>query len=252
MLLTVDIGNTATKFGLFEGEELVEKFSVPTHSADLMADIKGRLDSGFDSAIACSVVPDAAERLRRLVASGFGVIPTFVSSDTDLGLKIRQDPISSLGADRLVNCFAASNAYGAPVMVISVGTAVTIDLVSAGRELLGGLIAPGPGLMALSLREHTAKLPEIEVGAPPDEILGRNTADAIRSGIYLSQIGFIETAVARIAESYGDPQVIATGGFARMLASDCAQIDVVDEDLTLNGLRLIANRDMSASSSATS
>ena len=252
MLLAVDVGNTSTKFGLFEGDELTEKFTVPTHSTDLVADINGRLDDGFDKAIVCSVVPDAAERLHRLILNGFGVAPTFVKSDSDLGIKVKHEPLNTLGPDRLVNSFAAAEIYGPPIVVVSLGTATTIDVVSENRELLGGLIAPGMTLMARALKEHTAKLPEVDV-TTPDQVLGTNTEDAIRSGVYLTLVGFIETALAKILAGLSDDaRVIATGGFAEMLEADCPAIDVVDENLTLHGLSLIANRNKSAKTSVPS
>jgi type III pantothenate kinase len=252
MLLAVDVGNTSTKFGLFAKDELLDKFAVPTHSTDLVGDINGRLDGGFDQAIVCSVVPDAAERLHRLILNGFGISPTFVKSDIDLGIKVMHEPVATLGPDRLVNSFAAVNIYGTPVIVVSLGTATTIDVVDQDRMLQGGLIAPGVTLMARSLKEHTAKLPEVDVTSP-DEILGRNTEDAIRSGVYLSAVGFLETAVAKILDEVGgDARVVATGGFAEMIEADTPCIDVVDENLTLYGLNLIANRNKSASTSVPS
>jgi type III pantothenate kinase len=242
MLLAVDVGNTSTKFGLFENGELADKFAVPTHSTDLVGDINGRLDAGFQKAIVCSVVPDAAERLQRLISNGFGIAPTFIKSDIDLGIKIRHEPVTALGPDRLVNSFAAAEIYGTPIIVVSLGTATTIDVVNEKREMLGGLIAPGVTLMARALKEHTAKLPEVDV-TTPDEVLGRNTEDAIRSGVYLSVVGFLETAIAKIIDEVGDDaRVIATGGFAEMIESDTPCIDVVEENLTLFGLNLIANR----------
>jgi type III pantothenate kinase len=239
MLLAVDIGNSLTKFAVFEGDDLTTKFSVETDSDDLVGAIEGRLDSGFDSAIVCSVVPDAAERLGRLLVHGFGVDPIWVDSETDVGLIVKHEPRTSLGTDRLVNSFAAAEKYGTPVIVCSFGTATTIDLVNKKREMVGGLIAPGMQLMARSLHEHTAKLPEIDAAAP-DDILGTTTEDAIRSGIYLSIVGLVESAVDNIREKYRNPQTVATGGFARAIAAATDRIDVVDEDLTLEGLRLIA------------
>lgn len=241
MLLAVDIGNSLTKFGIFEGDELRTKFSVETDVDDLVGAIEGRLDGDFDSAVVCSVVPEAAERLGRLLSHGFGVEPIWVDSETDVGLKVKHTPLTSLGTDRLVNCFAASEKYGTPVIVCSFGTATTIDVVNKKREMVGGLIAPGIQLMAKALHENTAKLPDIEA-SPVTETLGTTTDDAIRIGVYLSVIGLVETAVGKIRERHSTAKVIATGGFAAAVASATEQIDLIDENLTFEGLRLVARK----------
>src|SRR5438046_2120933 len=119
MLLAVDIGNTSTKFGVFDGEELVSRFDVPTDSDDLVADIDGRLGSNFDSAVVSSVVPEAGERLERLITHGYNVEPLFVTTDLDVGLTVKHEPLDTLGIDRFVNSFAASQKYGTPVIVCS-------------------------------------------------------------------------------------------------------------------------------------
>lgn len=239
MLLAVDIGNTSTKFGLFEGDELVSRFQVDTHSEDLVAAIEGRLDPGFETAIVCSVVPEAAERLGRLITHGYGVEPFFVASGIDVSLKVRPETVATLGADRFVNSFAASEKYGSPVIACSFGTATTIDFVNEERELVGGMIAPGIGLMARSLNQHTAKLPLIEPS--PATALGVTTESAIRAGLYASLVGTLENAVANITMKYGGATVVATGGYAAIAAEGTTVIDVVDADLTLDGLRLISN-----------
>lgn len=239
MLLAVDVGNSLTKFAVFDGDDLKTKFSVETDSDDLVGAIDGRLDSGFDSAVVCSVVPDAAERLGRLLIHGFSVEPLWIDSEIDVELDIKHTPKASLGTDRLVNSFAAAEKYGTPTIVCSFGTATTIDLVNAKREMVGGLIAPGMQLMARALSEHTAKLPEIHI-AVPSYLLGTTTEEAIRSGIYLSIVGFVQNAVDNIRETYGEAQTVATGGFAKAIAESTDRIDVVDEELTLTGLMLIA------------
>lgn len=239
MLLAVDIGNTSTKFGVFDGEELVSRFDVLTHSDDLVADIDGRLESNFDSAIVCSVVPEAGERLERLLTHGYKVAPKFVRPGAELGLKVLHEPIETLGPDRLVNSIAASEKYGTPVVICSFGTATTIDLVDEAGVLAGGLIAPGMQLMAKALHEHTAKLPQIEA-AVPDNILGTTTEDAIRSGAFSSVVGLVERAIDVIARDRSDITVVATGGAAEVIAEATDRIDIVDPDLTLDGLRLIS------------
>ncbi len=241
MLLAVDIGNSFTKFGLFENGELSSKFVVETDTDDLVGAIDGRLESHFDEAIVCSVVPEAAERLGRLVKHGFGLEPVWVDSKTNVGLEIKHEPRESIGADRVVNSFAAAEKYGVPVIVLSFGTATTVDLVNRDRVLAGGLIAPGMRLMAKALHEHTAKLPEIDATLPKD-LLGTTTADAIASGIHLSVVGFVEYAVDSIHRVFGDAGVVATGGLASAVAAATDRIETVDDDLTLDGLALLAGR----------
>ena len=241
MLLAVDIGNSFTKFGVFENGELRSKFAVETDTEDLVGAIDGRLESHFDEAIICSVVPEAAERLGRLVKHGFGLEPVWVDSKTNVGLKIMHTPRESIGADRVVNSFAAAEKYGVPVIVLSFGTATTVDLVDGDRVLAGGLIAPGMRLMAKALHEHTAKLPEVDAG-PPKELLGTSTADAIASGIQLSVVGFVEYAVDSIRRQVGEARVVATGGLAAAVAAGTDRIEIIDDDLTLDGLALLAGR----------
>lgn len=240
MLLAVDIGNTSTKFGLFDGDELVSRFEVGTHADDLVSGIDGRLDADFETAVVCSVVPEAAERLGRLITHGYNVEPFFVTTDLQVGLKVKPETVATLGADRFVNAFAASEKYGVPVIACSFGTATTIDFVNEDRELVGGMIAPGIGLMARALHEQTAKLPLIEPS--PATVLGVTTESAIRAGIYSSLVGTLENAVANITAKYGGATVVATGGYAAIAAEGTGVIDVVDADLTLEGLRLIAKK----------
>jgi len=241
MLLAVDIGNTYTKFGVFENGELRSKFAVETDTDDLVGAVDGRLDSNPDAAVVCSVVREAAERVGRLFQHGFGIKPVWIDSSIDFGLDIKHKPRTSIGADRLTNSFAAAEKYGVPVLVLSFGTATTIDFVNEKRVLAGGLISPGMSLMAKALHEHTAKLPEIDAKRPK-HLLGASTEDAIRSGIYLSTVGLVETAVDRIRGEFGDMKVVATGGFAKEIAAATDRIEIVDEDLTLYGLAILANR----------
>lgn len=246
MLLAVDIGNSSIKFGVYDGETLVSKFTIPaTHSLifdDLKAAIGRDLERPVSSAIVCSVVPDINEHLATFVKSSLNIDPLFVVNDFPFGLKINYEPFSAAGTDRLVNSFAAAEKYGVPCVVCSFGTATTIDVVSRNRELLGGLIAPGMATMAKALHLNTAKLPEIEV-KPHDSVINRTTETSIRAGIIYSQVGLVESSVVRIrAEIGGDPQVIATGGFASMIAENTKVIDVIDENLLLDGLRMLYSR----------
>lgn len=245
MLLAVDIGNSNIKFGIFDGDTLLSRFSIQTKrdlSVDDLTDAVGdSLELPISSAIVCSVVPEIDSTMREFLTRRLND-PVFVRNDFDFGLKINYEPLSAAGTDRLVNSFAAVEKYGPPCIVCSFGTATTIDVVSEKRELLGGLIAPGFVTMAKALHLNAARLPEVEIVAPAN-VIGNTTPTSIQAGIYYSQIGLIETAVAKIKEEIvGNPKVVATGGFASMIADRSGVIDTVDENLLLDGLRILNTR----------
>ncbi len=246
MLLAVDIGNSAIKFGVFDGPTLQSKFAIrtkPDLSVDELRSVIGeKLAPAIAGAIVCSVVPDINSPLYTFLRSTYGLEPFFVTNNLDLGLKIKYEPLEAAGTDRVVNSFAASEKYCVPCIVCSFGTATTIDVVNRERELLGGLIAPGMAVMSKALHITTAQLPEVEIIAP-DAVINQTTETSIRSGIFYAQIGLVEAAVLRIKNEIGDdPKVIATGGFASMMAAKTDVIDLVDENLLLEGLRLIHSR----------
>jgi type III pantothenate kinase len=164
----------------------------------------------------------------------------FVQTSDDFGLRF-DFHTDTTGTDRLVNSAAAAEKFGVPVAVIAFGTATTIDAVDAERRHRGGLIAPGPATTARALRIATAKLPEVDI-AEPTNVLATNTIDAIRSGIFYSQVGLIESAVRHIKAEIGDAKVVATGGFAPLIAAKCKEVDAVDVDLLLEGLRMLHER----------
>lgn len=236
MLLAVDIGNTSIKFGVFDGEKLISKFSAPTEQQNISIG-----DLNIDSTIVCSVVPAASLRIKEFFKKEHYIDAFFVTNDLDFDLDIKYRPLDNAGTDRLVNSFAASEKYGVPCIVCSFGTATTIDVINDRHELIGGLIAPGVKLTAKALHLNTARLPEVEI-TKPAELIAETTEDCIRSGVFYSQIGLIETSIKRIKKDIGDAKVIATGGFAEMIASDTDAIDVVDQDLTLTGLMLLSHR----------
>ncbi len=246
MLLAIDIGNSSTKFGVFDGDTLVSKFSIHTGSADdaeNIADAIGNsLDLSITSAILCSVVPNADQAVQKYVESRFGIVTAVVDNSWDLSLKINYQPLSAAGTDRLVAAFSAADKYGAPVIVCSLGTAFTIDAVNDDREYLGGIIAPGVRTMAESLHLMTAKLPVVEIEKPAN-IFGNTTVDSIRSGVYFGSVALIEGIVARMKGTLGmHAKTVATGGYASMLAGATTAIDAVDDILILDGLRRLSER----------
>lgn len=243
MFLAIDIGNSSIKFGVFDGETLASKFSVPTnrdYTADEIRNAVGdRLGPHIIEAIACSVVPQVDNAVREFIKGSFGIETFFIDSSFNFDLKINYEPLNALGTDRLVNAFAAAAKYAAkPLIVCSLGTATTIDAVSADGKFLGGVIAPGMRTMAKALHLAAARLPEVEI-TKPGAVIGYSTADSIRSGIYHGYIALAEGLIQKISAELADnPTVIATGGLASTIASECKVIDTIDENLTLEGLRL--------------
>lgn len=247
MLLAIDIGNSTIKFGVFDGKRLVSKFSIPTnyrYGPDEITRATGnQINRSITAAIACSVVPQVDNAVREFAKRSFGIDTFFIDNGFDFGLKVDYCPVSALGTDRLVNAFGAVEKYGAkPCIVCSLGTATTIDAISADGEFLGGVIAPGMRTMAKALHLAAAKLPEVNIEMPAS-LLGRTTAGSIRSGIFYGQLSMIEGMIGRIsAELGGQPLVVATGGFARMLAAGSGMLKIVNEDLLLEALNLLSRR----------
>jgi type III pantothenate kinase len=246
MLLAVDIGNTSTKFGIFDGERLSSKFSISTDPNSTIDELKflvgQNIHESISEAIVCSVVPGMDASMRELLIDVGIADPVFVSNSFDFGLKINYQPLSSLGTDRLVNSFAAAEKYRVPCIVCSFGTATTVDVVDQNRELLGGIIAPGMETMVKALNMNTAKLPEIKI-EKPKSIVGNSTVTSIQSGIFYGQIAIAEGMVERMKKEIGgNPNVVATGGSASLIAENTNCIDLVDENLLLDGLRLLQER----------
>lgn len=250
MLLAVDIGNSAIKFGVYDADQLQTKFSIPTKLAPDSIEFKDAFTRGLNfpvsTAIICSVVPDAERSLAAFLQEECNVEPLFVKNDFDFGLKINYKPLSALGTDRLVNAFAAVAKYGVPCIVCSFGTATTIDAVNSNREYLGGIIAPGMAMMAESLHLNTAKLPKVEIERP-ESIIGSSTIASIQAGVFYGQVGLAEGIIDRISRELSSsmpvsskiPTAIATGGYANLISGNSKVIDVTDENLQLDGLRLI-------------
>jgi len=246
MLLVVDIGNTLIKFGIFDSNTLLTKFSIPSlrdyTNEDILAAVGLNLDLPLENAILCSVVPEIDETVAILIAEKCGVDARVVRNDQDFGLKIKYEPLSAIGSDRLVNSFAATQKYGTPCIVCSFGTATTADVVGVNNEFLGGIIAPGMETMAKALHLSASRLPDITIEKPPT-IIANNTVDSIRSGIYFGQMGMIEGIIQRMTDDLETrPAVIATGGFAQVVEDETSVIDIVDENLLLEGLNLLFKR----------
>jgi len=260
MLLAMDVGNTNTTFGLFDGPELVADFrlrSVRNRTGDeyaaLIASLllsRGMTLSGVTGVSMAYVVPPVGGALRDLAVRYLKVEPLVVTSETDLGLTLRYQPPSAIGADRLVDAYAARELYrkadGEPsaCIVVDWGTATTLEAVSEDGVYLGGALLPGIGISMDALFSHAALLSRIELTAPPSAI-GANTPDALRSGILFGFADQTDGMVARFAAEMGGREkikVIGTGGIAPLIAPYTTSIDAVDVNLTLVGLRLIHER----------
>jgi type III pantothenate kinase len=249
MLLVVDIGNTNTVLGLYRDGGWVAHWRIASDRAKMPDEYAILVRGLFDfqdlawpdvSGVAlASVVPPLTGTFVEMCQRYLGHEPLVVTSEVKTGVRVLTDHPAEVGADRIINALAAHRLYGAPAIVVDLGTATTFDAVSAEGDYLGGAIAPGLGIAAEALFSRTAKLPRIQLIAPPAAI-GRNTVHAMQSGLILGYVGLIEGLVARIrAELGGQANVIATGGLAPVLAQETSVIEVVDPMLTLEGLRLI-------------
>jgi type III pantothenate kinase len=262
MLLAIDVGNTNTVLGLYnlESPELVADWRITTHK-NQTSDEYGvlfmslfamrQIDvSKISAIVVSSVVPPLDTTIRRLCERYFGLRPMFVEPGIKTGMPLLVDNPAELGADRIVNGVAAFARYGGPIIVVDFGTATTFDVISARGEYIGGVIAPGLGISADALFSRAAKLARVDIKRPA-RIIGTNTIAHLQSGLFYGYIGLVdgilERMLAEIQASQPDgtvatPKVIATGGLAHMLHEDSKYITAIDDMLTLDGLRLLYER----------
>jgi type III pantothenate kinase len=255
MLLAIDIGNTDTTLGVFAGDKLRATWHMASgvrRTADEYAALIINLmhQQGLDitdiKAVAmCSVVPPAMSTFDELFQHYFHIEPLVVGTGVKTGVRIRMDNPREVGTDRIVNAAAAHQLYGGPVIVTDLGTATTFDTVSKEGDYLGGAIAPGIMTAAEALFTRTAMLPRADLTSP-QRAIGTNTVAAMQSGIIFGYVGLIEGIVARIQKELGEKaKVVATRGYASLVAKETAIFDEINPNLTLIGLRLIyqMNRD---------
>ncbi|MBF0453704.1 MAG: type III pantothenate kinase [Magnetococcales bacterium] len=253
MLLVVDIGNTNLVLGVYKKKKLIRHWRLATQIhqtgdeygiliANLfhLAEIPLNKISGV---IVASVVPPIQSAIVRSLKRYLKISPLVVGPGLKTNMSIRYDNPRDVGADRIVNGVAAYERVGDAVVVVDFGTATTFDLISPEGDYLGGSIAPGLGLSMNALFEKTAKLPRIEL-VRPKKVVGRDTVSSMQSGLYFGYVGLVDALIARIiAESGFDPvKVLATGGLARLMTAESERIDLIDEFLTLDGLRLLFER----------
>jgi type III pantothenate kinase len=254
MLLAVDVGNTNTVLGIFQGEELVRSWRVktdPRTTADELWLQYHALVADFEiTALSiCSTVPATLRELRTMIATYFSEIPTtIVEPGIKTGVPLLVDNPKEIGADRIVNTLAAHTLYGGPAIVVDFGTSTNLDVVSPKGEFLGGALAPGIEISVDALAARAAQLRKVEL-IRPKNVIGKNTVEALQSGTifgFAGQVdGLVDRIVAELALSYeGAPTVIATGGLAPLIIGVAETIDEHEPDLTLIGLRLIHERNI--------
>jgi type III pantothenate kinase len=249
MLLAVNVGNTETSLGVFREEELAWSWrmrTAPERTADELALLFGgflgqhglSFDRNVTGVVISSVVPTATRSLRDMVNDYFRFPPVVVEPGIKTGMPILIDNPKELGADRIVNALGAYSKYGGPAIAVDVGTATTFDVVSEQGEYLGGAIAAGLQVSARALYERTARLLLVEL-TPPKSPVGKNTVEALQSGLVYGHAAMIDGMVERLAKELGQPTVVITGGLAPLLMEECRTVDHHEPWLTLEGLRLV-------------
>ncbi len=249
MLLAVDIGNTNVTLGVFEGEQLRATWRMATdinqmgdeYAATLLTLLAhhGMRTSDIREAAMCSVVPPLVGTFEDLLHRYFKTQAVVVRPGVKTGVRIVYPNPREVGADRIVNCAAAHHLYRGPVIVVDMGTATSFDIVSKDGEFIGGVIAPGIAIAAQALYTRTAALPRVELVAP-EKAIGMTTVSAMQSGIVYGYIGLVEGLLKRVQNELAEKaHVVATGGYAALIADGTKMIDEVNPDITLVGLRLI-------------
>jgi type III pantothenate kinase len=251
MLLVLDVGNTNTTLGVYDGEALTHSWRLNSERQRTVDEYGimcrtllqlGGLDStSIDSIAISSVVPPLDFTLHKMSEVYFHVHPLFVNA-VNAGMPVLYDDPQEVGADRIVNAVAALSKYGGPCIVVDFGTATTFDAISRAGEYLGGIIYPGIQISADALFQRAARLRNTEIRRP-DKLIGTNPTASIQSGLYYGNVAVVDGVLKRMVEELGaDTRVVATGGLAPLIARGSEMIETVDANITLEGLRIIHER----------
>lgn len=252
MLLAIDVGNTNIVAALYNGDTLIRHWRMST-DIEKASDEYGILLTQFlisenvrakdiNAVIIASVVPTVMHSLKNAVTRYLDCIPMIVGPGIKTGMNIRMDNPRELGADRIVNAVAAINKFTPPLIIVDFGTATTFCAVDKDSNYVGGVITAGVKISMEALFEKTAKLPKVEIIKPPS-VLGKNTVNSIQSGALYGHAGQTDSIIRRIKKEIGDnATVIATGGLAKMISNESEEIDIVDSMLTLDGLRILYDK----------
>jgi len=250
MLLALDIGNSNIQLGIFDGDRLLSDLRIETDKSKTSDEYGEELlsftkrftgkDRSISSVYICSVVPQVELIINEAVKRQFDIEPVFVDSKKKIGVSIRVNNPSEVGADRIVNSAAAYRKYGGPSIVVDFGTAVTFDLISGQGEYMGGIICPGIKASHEGLVENASRLFKVEF-VRMKKLIGRNTTEALQSGMYWGLVGEVEGILSRLKNnpSLKDATIIATGGDAELIFEEIKLFDHLDKCLTLEGLRII-------------
>jgi type III pantothenate kinase len=258
MLFVLDVGNTNAVLGVYSQEypvegrpqllahwrvssnrnQTVDEYGVLFRNLFLMSRIDPKEIKGI---VISSVVPPIDSTLRAVCERYFNLKPLFIEPGVKTGMPVHYDNPAEVGADRIVNGVAAFEKYGGPCVIVDFGTATTFDVVSAKGEYLGGVICPGIGISAEALFMRTARLPRVDIRKTP-RVIGTNTVASLQSGLYYGYIGLIDGVLERLFAEMGKAMVVATGGLAPLFGDGSKYISVVDDLLTLEGMRIIWER----------
>ena len=251
MILVIDVGNTNIVLGVYQGQELIEHWRIATDRTRT-TDENGMLVKALfrdaelnveevEGIVLSSVVPPVVFPLENMCVRYFKRRPFLIGPGIKTGLDLKVDNPREVGADRIVNAVAATAKYEGPMIIVDFGTATTYCYIDAQKRYYGGIISPGVMVATEALYNKAAKLPRIEI-AKPQSAIGRNTIHAMQSGTYFGYVAQVDGLVHRMKDEMGEAKVIATGGLARLISEESTMIEVVDPFLTLDGLRIIYER----------